>query len=199
MARPSKSLVPRLDSRPSSPGASGTFGTRPDWSSEPWPAVVVAHPPPAGRFPTEIDARRRQTRASSNTRERELRVSAGSRAAARQARMAARQVQPAERGRRLRARKHHRGVVANLVSLAAHRAYVVERDLAGTRSGSRGDDSPPGHDVELRFRVHLGPSMNRQRSDVVGLRKRDTAPLPGFIPYLQDARSRQILRRPPGG
>src|SRR4026209_1701605 len=54
-------------------------------------------------------------------------------------------------------------VVDDLVSLAAHRAYVVERDLAGTRAGSRGDDPPPGHDVELRFRVHLSWASDRQR------------------------------------
>lgn len=67
MARPSKSLVPRLDSRASAPEASGTFGTPPDRSSEPWPAVVVAHPPPAGPVPSAVDASRRRTCASSNT------------------------------------------------------------------------------------------------------------------------------------
>ena len=67
MARPSKSLVSRLDCRASGAEASGTFGTPPDRSSEPWPAVVVAHPPPAGPLPSAVDASRRRTCASSNT------------------------------------------------------------------------------------------------------------------------------------
>ena len=163
MARPSKSLVPRLGSRRIVAGTE-----RHVWNAAGLVKRTVAgsrggHPPPAGRSPTEIDARRRQTCASSNTRERRFELA---RAHGRQLDKLAWRL---DRSNLLSAVDGSapgntiEAVVDDLVSLAAHRAYVVERDLSGTRSGSRGDDSPPGHDVELRFRVHLSWASDRQR------------------------------------
>jgi hypothetical protein len=83
-------------------------------------------------------------------------------------------------------------VVDDLIALAAHCPQIVEGDLTGARTTPRGNDSAPGKDVELRLRVHLRLSVNRQRRDVVGRR---TAPLTGVhSPTTHDAPMCWILR-----
>jgi len=46
-------------------------------------------------------------------------------------------------------------VIDDLIPLAAHCSQIVQGDLTGTGAAPRGDDSAPGNDVELRFRIHL--------------------------------------------
>jgi hypothetical protein len=80
---------------------------------------------------------------------------AGSRAAVRSPRVAARQAQRVQPDRRPLATKLRRHRSRRSHRAAAHRTQVVERDLTGARASTRGDDSAPGYDVELHLRVHL--------------------------------------------